>query len=78
MQSALGKEPVAVRGGGSIPICAIFEKALHKKIVFLGFGLDNDNLHSLNEKFDLANFYKGIETIPYFCKYFTELYEAKH
>lgn len=78
MQSALGKEPVPVRGGGSIPICAIFEKALHKKIVFLGFGLDNDNLHSPNEKFDLANFYKGIETIPYFCKYFTELYEAKH
>jgi len=78
MQSVLGKEPVPVRGGGSIPICAIFDKTLHKKIVFLGFGLDNDNLHSPNEKFDLANFYKGIETIPYFCQYFTELYEAKH
>lgn len=78
MFATLGKEPVPVRGGGSIPICALFEKALHKKIIFLGFGLDNDNLHSPNEKFDLANFYKGIETIPYFCQYFTELYQAKH
>ncbi|WP_288097018.1 dipeptidase [Hydrotalea sp.] len=78
MLTTLGKEPVPVRGGGSIPICALFEKVLHKKIVFLGFGLDSDNLHSPNEKFDLANFYKGIETIPYFFQYYTELYQAKH
>jgi acetylornithine deacetylase/succinyl-diaminopimelate desuccinylase-like protein len=38
----------------------------------MGFGLDSDNLHSPNEKFELANFYKGIETIPYFHKFFAE------
>ena len=71
-ESTFGKKPVPVRGGGSIPICAILEKELGVKIVFMGFGLDSDNLHSPNEKFDLANFYKGIETIPYFHKYFAE------
>ena len=65
--------PIPVRGGGSIPITSLFESVLGLKTVFLGFGLDNDNLHSPNEKFDLANFYKGIETIPYFHKYFAEL-----
>lgn len=72
IKATLGKEPVPVRGGGSIPICALFEEALGTKIVFLGFGLDSDNLHSPNEKFDIINFYKGIETIPYFHKYFAE------
>ncbi|MDQ6757634.1 MAG: dipeptidase [Bacteroidota bacterium] len=73
METTFGKKPIPVRGGGSIPICALFEKELGVKVVFLGFGLDSDNLHSPNEKFDLANFYKGIETIPYFHKYFTEM-----
>ncbi len=72
IETTFGKKPIPVRGGGSIPICAILEKELGVKIVFMGFGLDNDNLHSPNEKFDLANFYKGIETIPYFHKYFAE------
>jgi acetylornithine deacetylase/succinyl-diaminopimelate desuccinylase-like protein len=72
IKTTFGKEPVPVRGGGSIPICSLFEEELGVKIVFLGFGLDSDNLHSPNEKFDLANFYKGIETIPYFHKYFAE------
>ncbi|MFT3981910.1 MAG: dipeptidase [Ferruginibacter sp.] len=73
METTFGKTPIPVRGGGSIPICALFEKELGIKIVFMGFGLDSDNLHSPNEKFDIANFYKGIETIPYFHKYFTEM-----
>jgi acetylornithine deacetylase/succinyl-diaminopimelate desuccinylase-like protein len=72
IKTTFGKDPVPVRGGGSIPICALFEKELGIKIVFLGFGLDSDNLHSPNEKFNLENFYKGIETIPYFHKYFAE------
>ena len=70
METTFGKTPIPVRGGGSIPICSLFEKELDCKIVLMGFGLDSDNLHSPNEKFDLANFYKGIETIPYFHKYF--------
>jgi len=72
IQATFGKDPIPMRGGGSIPICAIFEQVLGIKIVFMGFGLDSDNLHSPNEKFDLANFYKGIETIPYFHKYFAD------
>ena len=66
------KEPIPVRGGGSIPICSLFEQELGLKIVFMGFGLDSDNLHSPNEKYDIVNFYKGIETIPYFHQFFAE------
>ena len=73
MEATFDKKPIPVRGGGSIPICALFEKELGIKIVFMGFGLDSDNLHSPNEKFNLENFYKGIETIPYFHKFFTEM-----
>jgi acetylornithine deacetylase/succinyl-diaminopimelate desuccinylase-like protein len=72
IETTFGKKPIPVRGGGSIPICSILEKELGVKIVFMGFGLDSDNLHSPNEKFDLVNFYKGIETIPWFHKYFGE------
>ncbi len=73
IETSFGKKPVPVRGGGSIPICTILERELGVKIVFMGFGLDSDNLHSPNEKYDLYNFYKGIETIPYFHKYFAEM-----
>jgi acetylornithine deacetylase/succinyl-diaminopimelate desuccinylase-like protein len=70
--TTFGKEPIPVRGGGSIPICSLFEQELGLKIVFMGFGLDSDNLHSPNEKYDIVNFYKGIETIPYFHQFFAE------
>ena len=72
IKETFGKDPVPVRGGGSIPICSILEKELGIKIVFMGFGLDNDNLHSPNEKYNIENYYKGIETIPYFHKYFAK------
>ena len=70
---SFGKDPIPTRGGGSIPIVALFEKELEIKTVLMGFGLDSDNLHSPNEKYDIANFYKGIETIPLFHRYFAEL-----
>ena len=73
IETTFGKQPIPVRGGGSIPICSLFEQELGIKIVFMGFGLDSDNLHSPNEKYDLENYYKGIETIPYFHKYFAGL-----
>ncbi len=73
IEETFGKKPIPQRGGGSIPICSLFEQELGTKVVLMGFGLDSDNLHSPNEKFDLANFYKGIETIPYFHKYFAEM-----
>jgi len=73
IETTFNKKPIPTRGGGSIPIIALFEKTLGLKTVLMGFGLDNDNIHSPNEKFDLANYYKGIETIPYFHKYFAEM-----
>lgn len=73
IETSFGKTPIPVRGGGSIPITALFESVLNCKTVFLGFGLDSDNLHSPNEKFDLFIFYKGIETIPYFHQYYAEM-----
>jgi acetylornithine deacetylase/succinyl-diaminopimelate desuccinylase-like protein len=76
IETTFGKTPVPVRGGGSIPISTILEKELGVKIIFMGFGLDSDNLHSPNEKYGIANFNKGIETIPYFHKYFAESTEV--
>lgn len=67
-----GKKPIPVRSGGSIPIVAMFEKILGLKTILMGFGLDSDAIHSPNEHYGLFNFYKGIETIPYFYKEFTE------
>jgi acetylornithine deacetylase/succinyl-diaminopimelate desuccinylase-like protein len=72
VEQTFGKTPIPVRGGGSIPICSILEKELGIKIIFMGFGLDSDNLHSPNEKYNIENYYKGIETIPYFHQYFAE------
>jgi acetylornithine deacetylase/succinyl-diaminopimelate desuccinylase-like protein len=73
IEESFGKKPVPTRGGGSIPIVALFEQELNVKTVLMGFGLDSDNLHSPNEKYDIFNYYKGIETIPLFYKYFAEL-----
>ncbi|RYE10619.1 MAG: M20/M25/M40 family metallo-hydrolase, partial [Sphingobacteriaceae bacterium] len=73
IEEAFGKKPIPTRGGGSIPIVALFEQELGIKTVLMGFGLDSDALHSPNEKYDVFNYYKGIETIPLFYKYFAEL-----
>ncbi len=70
---AFGVAPIPTRGGGSIPIVALFEAELGIKTVLMGFGLDSDALHSPNEKFDIFNYYKGIETIPLFYKHYAEL-----
>ena len=72
METTFGKVPIPVRSGGSIPIIALFEKVLGLKTVLMGFGLDSDAIHSPNENFGLFNFYKGIETIPYFFQYYSE------
>ncbi|GLU42824.1 dipeptidase [Allomuricauda sp. NBRC 101325] len=73
IEQTFGKSPVPQRTGGSIPIVALFEKVLESKTILLGFGLDSDAIHSPNEHFGVLNFLKGIETIPYFYKYFAEL-----
>lgn len=72
MQTTFGKDPIPTRGGGSIPIVALFEKELGLKSVLMGFGLDSDALHSPNEHYGIFNFLKGIETIPYFFHYFSQ------
>lgn len=72
-EKTFGKTPIPVRSGGSIPIIALFESVLGIKTIMMGFGLDSDAIHSPNEHYGLFNFYKGIETIPYFYQYFNEL-----
>jgi acetylornithine deacetylase/succinyl-diaminopimelate desuccinylase-like protein len=73
MEDAFGKAPIPVRGGGSIPIVALFEEILGLKSVLMGFGLDSDAIHSPNEHYGVFNYFKGIETIPLFYQYFAEL-----
>jgi acetylornithine deacetylase/succinyl-diaminopimelate desuccinylase-like protein len=73
MEETFGKKPVPVRSGGSIPIIASFEKILGLKTVLFGFGLDSDAIHSPNEHYGVFNYFKGIETIPLFYKYFAEM-----
>ena len=68
-----GVEAIPQRSGGSIPIVALFEKELKSKTILMGFGLDSDAIHSPNEHFGIFNYLKGIETIPLFYKYFTEM-----
>ncbi len=71
MEETYGKKPVPTRSGGSIPIVALFKKELGLDSILFGFGLDSDGLHSPNEHYGVFNYYKGIETIPLFYKYFT-------
>ena len=72
-ETTFGKSPIPQRSGGSIPIVALFEKELKSKTILMGFGLDSDAIHSPNEHFGVFNYLKGIETIPWFYKHFTEL-----
>ena len=69
-----GINSIPQRSGGSIPIVALFEQELKSKTILMGFGLDSDAIHSPNEHFGIFNFLKGIETIPLFYKYFTEMF----
>ena len=73
MTETFGVEPIPTRGGGSIPIVALFEKELQTKTVLMGFGLDSDAIHSPNEHYGIFNYFKGIETIPQFFKHFAAL-----
>ena len=72
MELTMGKTPLLVRSGGSIPVIAEFEKVLGIKAVLMGFGLESDAIHSPNEHFPLINFFKGIETIPWFYHFYVK------
>lgn len=70
LESVFGRETVFIRSGGSIPIVGSFERHLKIPSVMMGFGLPDDNLHAPNEKFHLANFHRGIESV---IRFFEEL-----
>ncbi len=65
LQKSWDAETVFTRGGGSIPVVATFSTVLESPTILMGLGLDDDRLHSPNEKFNVENFYKGIETSAY-------------
>jgi len=73
MEKTFGKKPIPTREGGSIPIVAMFEKVLGAKSILMGFGLNSDAIHSPNEHYGLFNYYKGIETLPWFFHYYAAM-----
>ena len=73
MAESFGKRPLPFYSGGSIPIVSGFESILGIKSILMGFGLAQDAIHSPNESYGLDQFFKGIETIPLFYKYYAEM-----
>ena len=76
MEKSFGKTPIPTREGGSIPIVALFKEELGLDSILMGFGLNEDAIHSPNESYGLFNYYKGIETISYFYQFFTDMSKA--
>lgn len=72
VEDTFGKKPLPFYSGGSIPIISGFEAILGIKSLLIGFGLAEDAIHSPNESYGLEQFYRGVETIPLFYKYFSE------
>jgi acetylornithine deacetylase/succinyl-diaminopimelate desuccinylase-like protein len=68
-----GKTPIPMRSGGSIPIVSLFEKELGLKTVLMGFGLDEDAIHSPNESYRIENYFLGIETITAFYRNYAKM-----
>jgi len=62
LEETWGARPVRVREGGSIPIVSTFSQVLGVPVTLMGYGLNDDNLHSPNEKFNISHFYNGIRT----------------
>lgn len=77
MNESFGKKPIPTRGGGSIPIVALFKNELGLDSILLGFGLNSDNIHSPNEHYGIFNYLKGIETIALFHHNFAGLFQKK-
>ena len=77
IEKTFGKKPIPVRSGGSIPVIPQFEEILGVKTILMGFGLESDAAHSPNENYPLFNFFKVIETIPWFYQYFAEMMKER-
>lgn len=73
MAKTWGKDPIPTREGGSIPIVALFKEELGLDSILMGFGLNEDAIHSPNESYGLFNYYRGIETISHFYQFFTDM-----
>ena len=73
VEETFGKKPLPFYSGGSIPVISGFESILGIKSLLMGFGLGQDAIHSPNESYGLDQFFRGMETIPLFYKYFAEL-----
>ncbi|MEP1096835.1 MAG: dipeptidase [Cyclobacteriaceae bacterium] len=73
MEKTWGKTPIPTREGGSIPIVALFQKELGLDSILMGFGLNEDAIHSPNESYGLFNYFRGIETISHFYKFFADM-----
>lgn len=67
-ETAFGVQPLAARRGGSIPIIADFERILGVKTILMGFGLEQNAIHSPNESMDLEVWQKGIVAVTEFYK----------
>jgi len=72
VKEVYGIDPVPNRGGGSIPVLADLQQLLGANPLLMGFGLERDVIHSPNESYLLSQFYKGIESIGLFYKFYTE------
>jgi len=73
IEEGFGKRPVFMREGGSIPVVATFRKQLGVETLLLGWGLDDDNTHSPNEKFCLADFHRGIRSSAHLWQHLADL-----
>ena len=73
IEDTFGQAPLPFYSGGSIPIISTFEHVLGLKSILLGFGLDQDAIHSPNESYALENFFRGIETITRFYDHFAKI-----
>lgn len=69
-EAAFGKKPIAARRGGSIPIISTFEQVLGIKTILMGFGLEQNAIHSPNESFDIDVFRQGIEAVVEFYRHY--------
>ena len=76
-ETVMGKKPIPVRSGGSIPIISTFEKTLGIKSILMGFGLESDAIHSPNENFPLENLFGGMEAVLLYYRNYSELKKAK-
>ncbi len=72
LRKVYGQDPIYARTGGTIPVVSTFQQLLGAEVVLVGFGLENDRMHSPNEKFDLVNYYRGIETSAALLKAFSK------